>query len=70
MLKGELKPHQPRPAEKVDLTRLWFQPDRAFLTAGIGYDPVNRLLYIAQLRGERDSSRYEAVPAIHVWRVK
>jgi hypothetical protein len=68
--KGELKPHEPRPYETVDLTKLWFQPDKAFLTAGIGYDPMNRLLYIAQLRGERDSSRYEAVPAIHVWRLR
>ena len=70
VLKGELKPHQPRPAETGDLTKLWFQPDRAFLTAGIGYDPVNRLVYIAQLRGDRDSNRYEALPAIHVWRIR
>ncbi|KKL49120.1 hypothetical protein LCGC14_2318700, partial [marine sediment metagenome] len=69
VLKGAAKPHQPRPYAKIDLTKVFFQPDRAFLTAGIGYDPVNRLLYIAQVRGDRDSARYEAVPVIHVWRI-
>ena len=70
VLKARIKPHQVRPYEKVDLKATFFQPDRAFTTAGIGYDPANRLLYIAQIAGDRDSGRYEAHPVFHVWRIK
>ena len=70
VLAGRKKPHQPRPYETTDLTKTFFQPDRGFVTAGIGYDPANRLLYVAQVAGDRDSGRYEAHPVFHVWRIK
>lgn len=70
VLDKRTKPHQPRAYEKVNLTSTFFQPDKAFLTAGIGYDPANRLVYIVQISGDRDSGRYEAQPVVHVWRIR